>query len=81
MRARTGFLLAALLTQVFATDASASPTAHETELTLAPDDVKQKLLAQGLIAAPSTPEQLTTRIREDYEMLQKLVKTTGIQLN
>jgi len=39
MRARTGFLLAALLTQVFATDASASPTAHETELTLAPDDV------------------------------------------
>jgi tripartite-type tricarboxylate transporter receptor subunit TctC len=48
---------------------------------LAPDDVKQKLLAQGLIAAPSTPEQLTTRIREDHEMLQKLVKTTGIQLN
>jgi tripartite-type tricarboxylate transporter receptor subunit TctC len=49
--------------------------------TLAQPAVKEKLLAQGLIAAPSTPEELTARIRADFELLEKLVRTTGIQLN
>ncbi|MDB5921395.1 MAG: h16, partial [Betaproteobacteria bacterium] len=48
---------------------------------LAQPAVKEKLLAQGLIAAPSTPEELTARIRADFELLEKLVRTTGIQLN
>jgi len=39
MGARTGFLLAALLSPAFATDAIASPVSHETELKLAADDV------------------------------------------
>ena len=53
----------------------------EVARTLAQSDVKSKLLAQGLIAAPSTPEQLTARIRADTELLEKLVKKTGMQLN
>jgi tripartite-type tricarboxylate transporter receptor subunit TctC len=44
-------------------------------------EVKDKLVAQGLIAAPSTPEQLGAAIRADYELLEKLVRQTGIQLN
>jgi len=48
---------------------------------LAQPDIKEKLLAQGLIAAPGTPEQLAINIREDYERLVKVIKATGIQLN
>ncbi len=53
----------------------------ETARVLAQPDVKAKLLTQGLIAAPSTPEQLAANIRADYERLGRLVKATGIQLN
>jgi tripartite-type tricarboxylate transporter receptor subunit TctC len=49
--------------------------------TLAQPDVKEKLLAQGLIAAPSTPEQLADRIEADSALLQKLIAATGIQIN
>jgi tripartite-type tricarboxylate transporter receptor subunit TctC len=48
---------------------------------LAQPEVKEKLLAQGLIASPSTPEQLTARIRADSEVLEKLIRATGIQIN
>jgi tripartite-type tricarboxylate transporter receptor subunit TctC len=48
---------------------------------LAQPDVKEKLLAQGLIASPGTPEQLTSRIRADSELLEKLIRATGIQIN
>jgi tripartite-type tricarboxylate transporter receptor subunit TctC len=48
---------------------------------LAQPDVKTKLLAQGMIATSSAPEQLAAEIRADTEQLAKLVKATGIQLN
>lgn len=54
---------------------------QEITRVLAQRDVKDKLLTQGLIAAPSTPEQLTAYIRADSEMLEKLVRDTGMQLN
>ena len=48
---------------------------------LALPELKEKLLAQGLIASPSTPEQLTARIRADSALLEKLIRATGIQVN
>ena len=48
---------------------------------LAQPEMKAKLLAQGMISASSTPEQLGANIRVDHERLSKLVKATGIQLN
>ena len=48
---------------------------------LAQPEAKSKLLAQGLIATPGTPEQLAANIKADYERLNTLVKATGIQLN
>ena len=53
----------------------------ETARALAQPDMKAKLLAQGMIAKSSTPEQLEADIRADSERLTKLVKATGIQLN
>lgn len=53
----------------------------ETVRALAHPDMKAKLLAQGFIAASSTPEQLAANIRSDHERLGRLVKATGIQLN
>jgi tripartite-type tricarboxylate transporter receptor subunit TctC len=53
----------------------------ETVRALAQPEVKAKLLTQGLIAAPSTPEQLAVDIKADQERLAKLVKATGMQLN
>jgi tripartite-type tricarboxylate transporter receptor subunit TctC len=44
-------------------------------------EVKEKLLAQGLVASPSTPGQLTARIRADSELLDKLIRASGIQVN
>jgi tripartite-type tricarboxylate transporter receptor subunit TctC len=48
---------------------------------LALPELNEKLLAQGLIASPSTPEQLTARIRADSALLEKLIRATGIQVN
>jgi tripartite-type tricarboxylate transporter receptor subunit TctC len=53
----------------------------EIERALGLPELKEKLLAQGLIASPSTPEQLTARIRADSELLEKLIRATGIQVN
>jgi tripartite-type tricarboxylate transporter receptor subunit TctC len=53
----------------------------ETVRALAQPDMKAKLLAQGMIAKSSTPEELAAVIKADYERLGKLVKATGIQLN
>ena len=53
----------------------------ETVRALAQPDVKAKLLAQGMIATSSTPEQLAADMRADSERLAKFVKATGIQLN
>ena len=53
----------------------------ESVRALAQPDLKAKLLAQGMIATSSTPEQLATDMRTDGERLAKLVKATGIQLN
>jgi tripartite-type tricarboxylate transporter receptor subunit TctC len=48
---------------------------------LADPGVKEKLLQQGLLAAPSTPDQLAATIRDDHDKLLQLIKKTGIQLN
>jgi tripartite-type tricarboxylate transporter receptor subunit TctC len=53
----------------------------EVGRTLALPDVKEKLLQQGLLASPSTPEQLAATIRDDHEKLVQLIKKTGIQLS
>ncbi|MEO7727095.1 MAG: tripartite tricarboxylate transporter substrate binding protein [Burkholderiales bacterium] len=53
----------------------------ETVRALAQPDMKARLLAQGMIATSSTPEQLATDVRADSERLAKLVKATGMQLN
>ncbi len=48
---------------------------------LAAPDVKDKLLAQGLIPTPMTPEQLGQYIRADYERWAKVVKAANIKLD
>ena len=53
----------------------------ETVRALDQPELKAKLLAQGMIATSSTPEQLAADMRTDGERLAKLVKATGIQLN
>jgi tripartite-type tricarboxylate transporter receptor subunit TctC len=53
----------------------------ETVRALGQPEMKAKLLAQGMIAASSTPEQLGANLRADHERLAKLVKATGMQLN
>jgi len=40
-----------------------------------------ELAAQGLIAAPSTPEQFAIHIKQDYEQLVTVIKATGIKPN
>ena len=44
-------------------------------------DVKEKLLAQGLIPAPMTPDELGRFIREDYERWEKVIKLANVKLN
>lgn len=44
-------------------------------------DVREKLMAQGLIPAPMSPDELGQFIREDYERWAKVVKAADIKLN
>jgi tripartite-type tricarboxylate transporter receptor subunit TctC len=48
---------------------------------LAASDVKEKLMAQGLIPTPMTPEQLGQFIREDYERWAKVIKAANVKLD
>jgi tripartite-type tricarboxylate transporter receptor subunit TctC len=43
--------------------------------------VKEKLLTQGLIAAPSAPDQFALHIKQDFEQLVTVIKATGIKPN
>ena len=47
---------------------------------LAAPDIKDKLMTQGLIPAPMTPEQLGQFIREDYERWAKVVRAANVKL-
>lgn len=50
---------------------------QEVAKALAQSDVKEKLLAQGIEPASSTPEQLNTLIRADLARWTKVVKESG----
>ena len=67
---------------------AATPRAAITRLNaeiarvLAEPATREKFLAQGLVAAaPNSPEQFATNIRQDAENLVKMVKATGVQVN
>ena len=47
---------------------------------LAMQDVKDRLLVQGAIAVPSTPEQLAERIRADIAKWGKVARTAGVKI-
>jgi tripartite-type tricarboxylate transporter receptor subunit TctC len=47
---------------------------------LAHPDVRQKLLAAGLVAAHSSPEELRRSVEQDTKMLARLIKEANIQL-
>ena len=53
----------------------------EVARALGDTSVKEKLLTQGLIAAPSAPEQFGLHIKQDYEQLISVIKATGIKPN
>jgi tripartite-type tricarboxylate transporter receptor subunit TctC len=42
-------------------------------------DVHEKLVAQGSVPAPTTPEQFDTIIKEDTERYAKILKDAGIE--
>lgn len=44
-------------------------------------DVREKLMAQGLIPTPMTPEELGQFIRDDYERWARVVKAANVKLN
>lgn len=44
-------------------------------------DVREKLMAQGLIPAPMSPEQLGQFIREDYERWARVIKAANVKLD
>ena len=44
-------------------------------------DVRDKLLAQGLIPTPMSPEQLGQFIREDYERWARVIKAANVKLD
>ncbi len=44
-------------------------------------DVREKLMAQGLIPTPMTPDELAQFIREDYERWAKVIKLANVKLN
>ena len=48
---------------------------------LAAPEVREKLLAQGLVPTPMTPEQLGRFIRNDLERWSKVVKAASIRLD
>ena len=44
-------------------------------------DAREKLLAQGLIPTPMSPEQLGQFIRDDYERWAKVIKAANVKLD
>ena len=44
-------------------------------------DVREKLLSQGLIPTPMSPEQLGQFIREDYERWARVIKAANVKLD
>ena len=44
-------------------------------------DVRDKLYAQGLLAAPMTPNELGQFIRDDYERWARVVKLANVKLD
>jgi len=53
----------------------------EVARALTAPEVREKLLAQGLIPTPMTPEQLGAYIRADHERWAKVVRAAGIKLD
>ncbi|MBC7778583.1 MAG: tripartite tricarboxylate transporter substrate binding protein [Proteobacteria bacterium] len=45
---------------------------------LAAPDLRDRLVALGSDPWPTTPQELTTRVREDFERMGKVIKTAGI---
>src|SRR6058998_2122314 len=43
-------------------------------------EMKESLLAQGCVAAGSGPEELSARIKSDYELWTKVIRTSGVKL-
>ena len=43
-------------------------------------EMKESLLAQGCVASGSSPEELTARIKSDYELWAKVIKTADVKL-
>jgi tripartite-type tricarboxylate transporter receptor subunit TctC len=43
-------------------------------------EMKESLLAQGCVAAGSGPEELSARIKSDYELWAKVVRAAGVKL-
>jgi tripartite-type tricarboxylate transporter receptor subunit TctC len=53
----------------------------ETMKILAAPEVKERLLSQGGVAAPGTPEQLAERIRVDVAKWGKVARTAGVRID
>lgn len=49
--------------------------------TVANDDVKKKLLAQGFEPAPGTPEELGSLLNAETQRLSQIIQRTGIKLD
>jgi tripartite-type tricarboxylate transporter receptor subunit TctC len=43
-------------------------------------EMKESLLAQGCVAEGGKPEELSARIKSDYELWAKVIKTAGVKL-
>src|SRR5712692_11462962 len=43
-------------------------------------EMKESLLAQGCVASGSGPQELSARIRSDYELWTKVIRTSGVKL-
>ena len=52
----------------------------ETMKILGMQDVKDRLLSQGGVAVPGTPEQLAQRVREDIAKWGKVARTAGVKI-
>ncbi|HEX9193975.1 MAG TPA: tripartite tricarboxylate transporter substrate-binding protein, partial [Burkholderiales bacterium] len=43
-------------------------------------EMKESLLAQGCVASGSSPQELSARIKSDYELWGKVIRTAGVKL-
>jgi tripartite-type tricarboxylate transporter receptor subunit TctC len=44
------------------------------------EDFRKSPLAQGCVASGSSPEELSARIKSDYELWAKVIRTAGVKL-